>query len=412
MRVENIFKQVVSFIKPFCALFFSFMSLLSCTSDIEFENQTFEDVLVIDATITNEFQRQEVRLTRTYAFGEEPSFETDAMVKVLSNDGDILFEETEPGIYLSISAFKAEPNVDYQLLVITKNNRSYSSTNQSLTTETQIDNIRVDRIVNDDNVDGVAFLVDSFDPTNTAKFYKYEFIETFKVIAPMWVDEDAIVVSDVYPNCDVGLVPRSEDLKVCYRTEVSNQFNLATTATLTEDRVEGHMAHFLSNKNYKMSHRYSMLLKQFVLSSEGYEYLENLNRFTAEGSAFSQVQTGFLVGNIKSDTNVSEKVIGYFEVASVDSQRVFFNYTDFYPPTPLPPYIEDCFISAPPIKVDSQREICSGLINIINNGELIFFKEYNGDPVFVDPGPYYLVPRACGDCTALGTNIIPDFWIE
>ena len=412
MRIENISNQLAPLFKVANILFFCLITLVSCTSDIEFENQTFEDLLVIDATITNEFQRQEVRLTRTYAFGEEPSFETDATVKVLSNGGDILFEETEPGIYLSISAFKAEPNVDYQLHVITKNNRSYTSTNQNLTTETQIDNIKVDRIVNDDNVDGVAFLVDSFDPTNTAKFYKYEFVETFKVVAPMWVDEDAVVVSDVYPNCDVGLVPRSEDLKVCYRTEVSNQFNLASTATLTEDRVEGHIAHFLSNQDYKMSHRYSMLLKQFVLSNEGYEYLENLNRFTAEGSAFSQVQTGFLVGNIKSDTNVSEKVIGYFEVASVDSQRVFFNYTDFYPPTPLPPYIEDCFISAPAIKIDPQREICSGLINIINNGELIFYEVYDGDPVFVDPGPYYMVPRACGDCTALGTNIIPDFWIE
>ena len=212
MRIENISNQLAPLFKVANILFFCLITLVSCTSDIEFENQTFEDLLVIDATITNEFQRQEVRLTRTYAFGEEPSFETDATVKVLSNGGDILFEETEPGIYLSISAFKAEPNVDYQLHVITKKNRSYTSTNQNLTTETQIDNIKVDRIVNDDNVDGVAFLVDSFDPTNTAKFYKYEFIETFKIIAPMWVDEDAIVVSDVYPKCDVGLVPRSEDL--------------------------------------------------------------------------------------------------------------------------------------------------------------------------------------------------------
>lgn len=396
----------------YCGIILLLCVFINCTSDIEIKNQSFEDLLVIDATITNELKRQEIQITRTYPFGESPSPETEATVKVISNGVDIIFEETEPGVYLSISAFKAETNVAYQLNIVSKNNRSYSSSNQRLTTETQIDNISVVRTVNDDNVDGVAFLANSFDPSNSAKFYKYEFIETFKVIAPLWVNKDAIVTSNVFPDCTVGLVDRPENLRVCYRTEVSNQFNLTTTANLIEDRVDGHLAHFLSNQDYKISHRYSLLIKQLVLSSEGYEYLENLNRFTAEGSAFSQVQTGFLVGNILNDNNNNEKVIGFFEVASVDSQRVFFNYTDFYPNSPLPPYVIDCYETAPPIKIDFDREICGGLINIIENGELIYLEDYDGDPAFMNPGPYDLVPRGCGDCTALGTNIIPDFWTE
>jgi hypothetical protein len=401
--------STIGFYSMLVLLMFSF---ISCTSDIEFENQTFEDVLVIDATITNELRQQEVVLNRTFPFGEMPSAEIGATVKVIANGSEIIFKEAEAGIYLSNSVFEALPNVNYQLNILTKNNVSYSSTIQKLTTETQIDNIAIERIVNDDNVDGVAFKVNSFDASNTAKFYKYEFVETFKVIAPEWVNQDAIVVSDVWPDCIVGLVTRSEDLKVCYRTEVSNQFNLTSTATLLEDRVEGHIGHFLSNQDYKISHRYSLLLKQYVLSGDGYDYLETLERFTAEGSAFSQVQTGALSGNIVNDRNPKEKVIGFFEVASVDSKRVFFNYTDFYPPTPLPPYIEDCFLAAPSIKSDPDREICSGLINVLKNGELIYLRDYEGHPFFTDPGPYLLTARACGDCTALGTNVIPDFWVD
>ncbi len=388
-------------------------SLLSCTSDIEFNNQTLDNLLVIDATITNELKQHEIVLTRTFPFGEDPSAETGAVVSVLANGSEIVFEEQEDGIYRSVSPFKAETTIDYQLKIVTKNNESYSSTIQQLTPETQIDNITVERRVNDDNVDGVAFLVDSFDPSNSAKFYKYEFIETFRIIAPKWVNMDAIVVSDIYPDCELGLVPRSEDKRICYRTETSNQFNLTTTSMLIEDRVEGHVAHFLSNQDYKMSHRYSLLLRQLVLSQAGYEYLETLKRFSTEGSAFSQVQTGFLAGNIQNDTNSSEKIIGFFEVASVATQRVFFNYTDFYPTQPLPPYVEDCFQLSPPIQIDDDRQTCgTAIFGVLQNDLLVFEKEYDGVPLFFEPGPYVLTPRACGDCTALGTNEVPDFWIE
>ncbi|MFT7073169.1 MAG: hypothetical protein ACJA1Z_002070 [Patiriisocius sp.] len=392
--------------------------LISCTSDIEFKNETFESLLVIDATITNELKQQEILLSRTFPFGEEPILETGAMVTVIGDGTAITFNENEAGIYKSITSFSAAPNVVYQLKINTSDGRSYTSAAKTLTTQTQIDAITVDRITNDDGVDGIGLFVDSFDPTNTSKFYKYEYVETFKVIAPLWDKKDAVIAdvfSTVIPICAVALEDRPIDQIVCYRTEVSNQLNITTTTALFEDKIDRHLVRFLSSRDYKVSHRYSLLVRQFVLSEESYNYLETLNRFASEGSVFSQVQTGFLVGNIFSDTNSIEKVIGFFEVASVNEQRVFFNYQDFYPNTALPPFAIPCGLLAPAIKQDPNTFVCGGLINIISSRLAVYLRDYDGNPPIsspAGPGPYYMIPRACGDCTALGTNIVPDFWTE
>ena len=45
---------------------------------------------------------------------------------------------------------------------------------------------------------------------------------------------------------------------------------------------------------------------------------------------------------LQSTTNPDDKVIGYFDVASVTSKRIFFNYIDLFPNESLPPYYTEC----------------------------------------------------------------------
>jgi hypothetical protein len=56
-----------------------------------------------------------------------------------------------------------------------------------------------------------------------------------------------------------------------------------------------------------------------------------LKELSGSDGILSQNQPGFFFGNIKSVENPNEKVIGYFEVSSVSSQRIFFNYEDVFP---------------------------------------------------------------------------------
>ena len=398
-----------------CTLFV-FSSLFlhgSCVEEITIESEEYENLLVVDATITNQDIRQEIYLSRTFQFGEETGIpEENAQVKVIGNGITHVFEEVAPGTYKTAATFKAEPNVSYQLEIQTANGNRYTSSQKKLTTITQIGNVYANRIVNDNGVDGVAILVDSYDPTRTSNYYKYSFEETYKIIAPFWAPEDAYIISDDYPNCEVGLKLRPETQRVCYTTEFSNSINLATTIALSEDRLEGHLVRFLSNQDFKISHRYSLLVHQSVISEEAHQYLDKIQSFVNEGSLFSQLQAGFVVGNINSISNSDEKVIGLFEVSSVTSSRMFFNYEDLYPNTLLPPYAITCVESSPPLFDIAHNYRCGGLINAIENRTKVYLEDYLGDPPLTTWGPYLMVPRACGDCTALGESEPPSFWTE
>jgi hypothetical protein len=144
-----------------------------------------------------------------------------------------------------------------------------------------------------------------------------------------------------------------------------------------------------------LSHRYSILVKQFVQSPEAYAYYETLKGLTQSSTdIFSEDQPGFLAGNISALDDPNENVAGFFEVATVDEKRIFFNYEDFFPGEELPPYILNC-------------------VPTISSGEDLARTLENNTHVFYDiNGGIRTVPRECGDCTALGSNKIPDFWEE
>ena len=387
---------------------------ISCIEEITIENNNLESLLVVDATLTNQEIQQEIQLSRTFRFGENSNKpEENAQVKVIGNGVEYNFEEVAPGRYQTPFVCSAQPNVSYQLEIITSNGTKYTSTPKTLTSVTQIDALYANRIVNDNGIDGVAILVDSFDPTNSSNYYRYSFEETYKIIAPLWVAEDLFVISNLYPDCEVGFQQRTEAQRICYSTESSNAINITNTIALTEDKVQGHMVHFLSNQDFKISHRYSTLVHQFVISEETHQYLKTIQSFTSQGSLFSQLQAGFVAGNVSSLENENEKVVGFFEVSSVSSRRVFFNYNDLYPNTSLPPFTIICDENAPSLFGPFGSNRCGGLVFAVENRTRVYLEDYTGEPeLFGDPGPYLLVPRACGDCTALGESEPPSFWID
>jgi len=383
------------------------VSLNSCVEPFEFETETFESALVVSGTITNEFKQHEISLTRTFMFEEDgPSSESNANVQVLvEGQGSINFDEAEDGVYRSTEAFSAQPDRNYELKITTLNGKSYSSNPVKLTQSTTIDNVTTERRTDSEGIDGVAILVDSFEPTSNSVFYRYEYEETYKVVAPRWTGEELYIINR--DSCQVGVRFRSREERTCYATDLSINIILTTTGGLTEDRVTKFPVRFVKNNNYIISHRYSALVKQYVVSSESYAFFETLNELSGSASLFSQNQPGFLTGNVFSDNNAEERVIGFFDVSFVDEKRVFFNYEDFYPNQNIPPYIIECNLFSPELKTMGGT---SPLMAQIDQNSLSYFDE-NLDPQKGE-GPYLVVKRACGDCNELGSNQVPEFWIE
>lgn len=388
----------------------------ACINEIDFKTEDFESALVIEATITNEAKIQKIILSRTFAFEEDgPSPETGATVVIETNQGVFSFQEAEPGIYLSEIVFSAQANLEYQLKITTSNGSKYLSSSTQLTQATTIDAIYAERATNNLGENGIFIYVDSFDPTGNSKFYRYEYTETYKVISPKWVDKDIIVVDDTPQICEVDLVDRAQEEQICYATKKSMEINLVNTSSFSEDRVSKHLVRFINSNNYILSYRYSILVRQFVQSQEAYNYYATLDSFSEEGSIFSQIQPGNFSGNIFSETNSEEKVIGFFDVSTVSAERLFFNYEDFYPDEGIPPFFIACIPTDHP--QFTATGFCGPLITELKSDRVVY---HSGASKILDTitndsitiGPFLMVLRPCGDCTALGSNVVPDFWVE
>ncbi|MEM9076614.1 MAG: DUF4249 domain-containing protein [Bacteroidota bacterium] len=388
------------------------LSLLftSCVETFEPETEIFESALIVEATITNENKRQQVLLTRTFRLEENgPNPESSATVRIVDDQQrEFVFEEVEPGRYLSTQVFAAEPNREYQLSIATSDGRTYGSESASLTPESQILDLYASREENTNGQDGIAILVDSQGNQSGTQSFRFEYEETYQIIAPRWVAVDAVVVRERPSPAIVVLEPKTEEQRVCYNTELSNTIILGDTEDTNQNGLIRFPVRFISSDNFIISHRYSILVKQFAQTREAFTFYETLNEFSSQTeSLFSQVQPGFLTGNVVSLESESESVLGFFEVSSVTSRRIFFDYEDFFPGEPLPPYASDCSLEFTPDLLPSAPGGASPLVQAINSLRQKYV-EATGD----DNRPFILVNRPCGDCTALGSNEIPEFWEE
>lgn len=385
-------------IQYYICLMFLGTTLTSCVEEIRFETESFESLLVVDATITDEEKQQTIYLSRTFPFEElGPSPLSSASVELIGDGTSYPFQETNPGEYTSVLSFKAVPNVAYSLQITLDNGTSYESTKEMLTTKSTIDSMYVIR-ENNLGVDGASIYVDATSFSNDASYFRYEYMETFRLIPPLWREEELVTTTNDTIPCGVEFKPRSTAEKVSYRTEFSNEVDLATTSELSQNTLKRHRFRFIAKNDYRIGHRYSVALKQLAITSEAYEYFSRIKSFSSSESLFSQVQAGFIDGNIQAVSNTSEKVVGYFGVATVSTKRIFFNFVDYFQGEPAPDYISECALTAPK---------CDNLPQVV--GFLSYLRPNDGT-VYGDL--YVMVPRACGYGSAVGSLEVPDFWVE
>lgn len=393
--------MIARYYPRFFLLFLTALLMQGCIEPYEFEAETYENVLVLEANITDELKRQEVFLSRSLMLEEDaPVPETGADVRITDDNGnEYIFNEVSPGKYESAQVFGAQNNRNYQLHISTSEGQ-YESDVTALQESTGIDNLYARRTTFNGD-DGVALQVDNYNPPDAARFYRYKYEETYKIISRFSSDSDLI-----YDNGFIE-VPKTKEETTCYNTVASNDIILAGTTSLQENNLEGFMVRFIETGNPISSRRYSILVKQFALSPEAFAYYETLKKLSGSDNVFSQNQPGFVAGNVYNLNDPEEKVVGMFNVSSVSSKRIYFNYSDFYgPQDSRPHFTDDCDIGTPLI---TPPPVADNLIGLL---ELGWVKYLGPSLSSEDAGPYRVVNAECVDCTLLGTNEVPDFWVE
>ncbi|WP_158306096.1 DUF4249 domain-containing protein [Maribacter sp. HTCC2170] len=397
----------------------------ACVESIDFVIPNRKN-LVVDALLTNEIKHQEVKLSYAYKLENDSIAKASgATVTIVDNlQNEYLFNETEEGHYISNNEFAAQAGVGYQLMISTNEGKKYSSKVEAFNGVASVSNLWADKSENFNGDAGILISVDG--SSDTSALFRYEYEETYKIVAPKYIGLDFELTN--YDPCswpltyDLDIVVRDDQQQICYGNRKSNQIILGSTAQQSQNNFEKHPIKFISADDFAISHRYSILVKQYVQSVDAYNYFSTLKDISTSENLFSDSQPGFLEGNMMAEDSENNLVLGYFEVASVSSKRLFFNYEDYFPDAELPDYPIDCennFIQ-PEIEHDvlcndnadfPHRSCGRSLLQLIDENLVAYVTEVVG-PFEECEGPYVAVPRVCGDCTELGSNIVPDFWIE
>jgi hypothetical protein len=395
----------------------------SCTEPYALQSNTFEDALIIEATITNELKKQEIKISRTFTFEQrEPIIETGAIVYITDDlENQYNFNEIN-GKYVSEFEFEALPTRKYQLHIETSNGKKYSSTREVLPSTSNEFDITAKKN-NLYGVEGLEITANSFDPTGTSNYYRFEYEETYKIVSPKWTP---IKLNTSYnaTNFEVTtwFTQKDYDSSICFNTEYSNEILLANNSGSNIDQIKDYSIRFIPQENYILAYRYSILVKQYVQNLEAYTFYKTLKDFSSEGSILSPNQPGFIEGNINNINDKSEKVIGFFDVSTLFQKRIFLNYNDIFEGSPVSKYHIDCedfrtYYSPNLAVVDCNAPLPAPppheLPPYCVNGKFalhmnVTFYKYE---IFV-AGEYETTIPICGECNRVFSNNVPDFWID
>ena len=371
-----------------------------CTEAYSLMTNTYEEALVVESTITNELKTQEIKLTKTAKFEDEKYLPESGAEVFITDDAGNRYDFKDDGEkYISKIEFQAVSERKYQLHINIKDGRSFESSPEILTAVNPMQNVKA-AVETKDDERGVSIRITSSGPGGKSKYYRYEYEETYKIVTPKWVTTKAVLNE----KGQIIFVENSPSTKVCYGNKKSTDILLTNTNNLSEDNVD-FLVRFLSTKNYIITTRYSILVRQYIESLNAYTYYQTLKQITDSGALLSPTQPGILLGNIKSVNNPNNKIIGYFDVASVSTERIDFNYTDFFLGEAPPPYVTDCleycYAGYPfnPVPCTHLGSIAED----IENGFINFFLQSERS---------WWVNAPCGDCTTFASNIKPPFWVD
>ncbi len=392
---------------------------VSCVEPFGIQSLGFHETVVVEGRLTDEQKRHYVKLSYTRPVDEDaPRPIAGATVWAEDAVGNrIDFIESSSGLYETSPDVAGVAGNSYRLIFTTSNGKQYQSETQRLTASPPIDSIyhryaeRVNTSTNSLSK-GIQFFLDTHDDTDLAKFYKYEWEETYQVRASYPSHYEFV---DQSPNPDTAVF-RDEPVHICYVTGQSSAIILGTTDQLSENRLSEMDVRYITDESDRLREAYSILVKQYVISAPAYSFYRAIVANNENNGSLFDTQLGAVVGNVTSVDEPEETVLGFFEVSGVSSMRIFVKHEDLDPRFPWP---NDQYPCSPEQFVTLRDERDSLTYYAKGLGYGVSYAQFC-DTTVVPPPPspgcpfsslIELAPRYCGDCRFRGPAEKPEFWI-
>ncbi len=391
-----------------------------CISPYTPELGTYKPLLVVEGLITDENRPYAIRLSYSMQKNDStiPGI-SDATVYITDDQGNTAhFSNSGRGIYRTDSLeITGSAGHAYQLHIELSDGRIYNSNACTLFPVPDIDSVyfaKDQQLSNDQTQlkDGVSVFLDSRPGSGGQYFLRWDYEDTWKFKVPD-------PVKYVYINSNQILkIPTEEVKEYCWKSGSPSELLIRAMSGNASGRIVKQPIKFIvPDESDRLSVRYSIIVNQYSLSEEEYNYWNDLKKLNDVGSDIFGSQPFEVLGNIKNVSDPSEKVLGYFQVSAVSKKRIYIDYGDIYSYN-LPGFHYDCtsFLMRPG----------PGDLNM-NTGFPYTWDQYysyiskNYPYNFVRPVYFnlqdsiiYLVftMPACSDCELSGSFTKPSFWTD
>jgi hypothetical protein len=289
------------------------------------------------------------------------------------------------GIYSNINPLNLNPAWQYRLHIFTSNGKEYFSDFVPFKPSPLIDTIGWKF-----KDGGVQTYINTHDVNKATLYYRWEYNETWEFHSFY----DSYLKYDAATN---SIIPRTEEVHVCWHSNNSNNILLGSSAKLSSDVINEMPLVYIEPHDERLSVLYSIWVKQYALDLKSYNFWQAMKSNTEKVGSIFDPQPNQTPGNIHCTTDSSETVVGYIGAGNTIEKRVFINNNLMPAGWNILPF---CPVQIIPDNSDSLTYYFGGggLTPIAN-------------AVTVSGGLGFSASSAlCVDCTLGGTNIKPAFW--
>jgi Domain of unknown function (DUF4249) len=347
------------------------------------------NLLVVDGIVICGPDSTVITLSRTRSISDTaPSVkEVNAKVSVLGVSGvEYPFIEQGNGRYV-VGQLLLDTSQQYQLKIVTAEGNEFRSEISKVHTSPPIDSVYWSQ----DSSANVHIYVNTHDPTNNTRYYRWEYAET-------WEYHSAYNSTLIY-NTDNGQIdfrPLDEQIFRCYRSQPSSSIEVVSTKQLSSDVVNKYEVTYVPAGTEQISFQYSDLIRQYALPVEAFNFWQNLKRNTEQLGSLFDLQPFTELGNINCVNNPDVHCIGFISFTTLQEKRIFISKNEIFNWNYLPYYGECAVDTIPPPDINKY----------FPPGGPYFFSL-----IGTDNGPYLLSSNLCVDCTYHGgTTVKPPYW--
>ena len=365
------------------------------------------NALVIEG-IVNANGPTNIRLTRTTDLALQSIVPEMGATVIVEGEDNSTFRLTgmDSGYYHA-DAIPINPSLKYRMRIMTAGQHEYLSDYRDVLATQKLDSIS--HITEGDSV---RFFINSYEDEPQKYYFKWDVEETWQIRSP-FATILKFTTTGVGDSLKVGLeyanpVNHSvdESVRICWQSRISRDINIGTTQQLTSSKIQLPVK-VLQRSSIELGETYSMLVKQYALSADGYDFYRRMKKNTESLGSIFDAQPTEITGNIQCVSHPGELVVGFVEFSELEEKRIFVRSSDL----PGTPFDQNCtafgaqnslyiypFENSPEVRLYAYKTL-----------ELFPTK-----PVRLSAGSLPLTFEAqnkyCVDCTLRGTNVKPSFW--